>query len=198
MSVPGPLTKCVSGLDTLVYFRGVNMGCFKQKINVAGFLENSLVNGEGIRSVLFVSGCSHNCKGCHNRAMQKRDYGETVELDNVYERIMKNYPLINGVTFSGGEPFENSDTLCKLAKKIKDNSDMNIWCYTGYRYEELINSEKSEWKELLKSIDVLIDGKFLNELKDESLRYRGSKNQRIINVQKSIGSNSIVRLDVKC
>jgi len=172
------------------------MGYLKEKINVAGFLENSLVNGEGIRSVLFISGCTHNCEGCHNRAMQKRDYGETVELDNVYERIMKNYPLINGVTFSGGEPFENSDALYKLAKKIKNNSDMNIWCYTGYRYEELMNSEKREWRELLKSIDVLIDGKFISEFKDESLRYRGSKNQRIINVQKSIVSNRIIKLDI--
>ncbi|WBW98304.1 anaerobic ribonucleoside-triphosphate reductase activating protein [Oceanirhabdus sp. W0125-5] len=172
------------------------MGCLKEKINVAGFLENSLVNGEGIRSVLFVSGCTHNCEGCHNRAMQNKEYGEPIELDNVYERIMKNYPLINGVTFSGGEPFENSDILHKLAEKIKNNSDMNIWCYTGYRYEDLINSGRREWKELLKNIDVLVDGKFLKELKDESLRYRGSKNQRVINVQESIISNSIIKLDV--
>lgn len=163
-----------------------------KKMRLAGFLDNSLVNGDGIRSVVFVSGCTHNCPGCHNKCMQDKNYGDMIEVNQVYERIMDNYPLINGVTFSGGEPFENSLYLKGLAEKLKKSSDMDIWCYTGYNFEQIVKSSNNEWKELLNNIDVLVDGKFNINLKDDNLKYRGSKNQRIIDVKQSLKSSEVV------
>jgi len=145
-------------------------------IQVAGFLEHSTVNGLGLRSVLFLSGCSHNCTGCQNKAMQDYHYGEIISIDTVFARILKNKPLLDGVTFSGGEPFEQSKALLPLAKMIKTEG-LNLWCYTGYTYEQLICDEYK--KKLLTQIDVLIDGPFEIEHLNENLKFRGSSNQHI-------------------
>ena len=147
------------------------------QLQVAGFLEHSTVNGEGFRSVLFLSGCSHACPGCHNAEMQDTTYGDVVDDHVILKSILKNQPLIDGVTFSGGEPFEQAESLISLAASIKA-AGLNLWCYTGYTYEHLISSPIR--KDLLKFIDVLIDGPFISALHDEHLRYRGSSNQRII------------------
>lgn len=149
-------------------------------LQVAGFLDNSTVNGEGFRSVLFLSGCHHNCPQCQNLDMQAFDYGDQVSSDEILKRILKNKPLIDGVTFSGGEPFEQSTFLIPLAKAIKA-LDLTLWCYTGYTYEGLL--EMPEKKQLLKYIDVLIDGPFIVDLADPNLKYRGSSNQRVIQLQ---------------
>ncbi|WMJ79853.1 anaerobic ribonucleoside-triphosphate reductase activating protein [Clostridium sp. MB40-C1] len=162
-------------------------------LQVAGFLDNSTVNGKGLRSVLFVSGCNHNCIGCHNKDMQNFSYGDKVSLDYVFNRIQHNIPLISGVTFSGGEPFEQAKQLTILAKKIKDK-DLNLWCYTGYTYEEILQSNDTNKLNLLKHIDVLIDGKFNESLKDDAPKYLGSTNQRIIDVKKSLQSKKIITL----
>lgn len=165
------------------------------KLQIAGFLENSLVNGSGIRAAVFVSGCRHNCDGCHNKEMQNYDYGDAVEIDEVYERIMKNVPLIKGVTFSGGEPFDSAKGLSILADKILD-AGLNLWCYSGYTYEEILNSDDEFKISLLNKIDVLVDGKYKKELNENALRYTGSSNQRIIDVQKSIKEGKIIQLDI--
>ncbi|OFI06157.1 7-carboxy-7-deazaguanine synthase [Clostridium acetireducens DSM 10703] len=166
-------------------------------IQVAGFLDNSLVNGQGLRSVLFVSGCRHNCLGCHNKEMQSFNYGDALDIDIVLDRIKRNIPIIRGVTFSGGEPFEQSEALWILAKKIKELK-LSIWCYTGYTYEYIIShvSENKYWNNMLKYIDVLIDGKFEEDKKDLNIKYRGSKNQRIIDVKKSLDLGKIVTIDL--
>jgi anaerobic ribonucleoside-triphosphate reductase activating protein len=155
------------------------MECLNKCLRVAGFLDNSLVNGEGLRSVLFVSGCRHNCPGCHNSAMQDFSYGDTVSLKEILDRIEGNMPLIKGVTFSGGDPFEHAGVLEHLADRIKELG-LNIWCYTGYTYEEIMNSKDERKIGLLKKIDVLVDGKFEAEKKKGASKYTGSCNQRIL------------------
>lgn len=165
------------------------------KLQIAGFLDNSLVNGSGIRAAVFVSGCRHNCDGCHNKEMQSYDYGDAVEIDEVYERIMKNVPLIKGVTFSGGEPFDSAKGLSILADKILD-AGLNLWCYSGYTYEEILNSDDEYKISLLNKIDILVDGKYKKELNENALRYTGSSNQRIIDVKKSIKEGKIIKLDI--
>lgn len=163
-----------------------------EKLQVGGFLDNSLVNGKGLRAVLFLSGCNHKCQGCHNQELQCYSYGEEVTTEDVINRIKQNIGIIRGVTYSGGDPMEQPHSLLVLTKEIK-KLNLNIWCYTGYTYEEIIENE-DKYK-LLKEIDVLVDGPFLMKLKDEGLKYKGSSNQRIIDVQKSLKENSIVQIE---
>lgn len=161
------------------------------KLQIGGFLHNSLVNGEGIRSVVFASGCMHNCVGCQNENMQDFNYGDSVSIDDIMLKIASNMPIIKGVTLSGGEPFESAMGLSKLSERVKDLG-LNIWCYSGYTYDEIINSRDVDKLRLLSFMDVLIDGKFDEELKERASKYTGSSNQRIIDVSKSILENQIV------
>lgn len=149
------------------------------KLQVAGFLDNSLVNGKGLRAVLFVSGCNHNCRGCHNQEMQNFNYGQSMDISQVLARIKENIPIITGVTFSGGEPFDQPHPLCKIAQSIKALG-LNLWCYTGYTFEQIKNSHDPDKQKLLEYIDVLVDGPFVEKLKENAPKYTGSRNQRII------------------
>lgn len=146
------------------------------KLQVAGFLEHSTVNGIGLRSVLFLSGCPHHCPYCQNETMQNYDYGESIDDGIILSRILKNSPLLEGVTLSGGEPFEQAKALLPLVKAIKAHK-LTLWCYTGYTYDELLQDPDKQ--QLLTYIDVLVDGPFINALKDENLKYRGSSNQHV-------------------
>ncbi|MGY0374128.1 anaerobic ribonucleoside-triphosphate reductase activating protein [Clostridium sp. JNZ J1-5] len=152
------------------------------KLKVAGFLDNTMVNGKGLRSALFLSGCNHNCDGCHNKEMQSFQYGDEVEIKEILNRIKSNVPLIKGVTFSGGEPFEQAQELSILARFIK-NEGLNIWCYTGYTLEEIVESGDTCKLDLLSHIDILVDGKFEKNLVEGALKYTGSSNQRIIKLK---------------
>lgn len=162
-------------------------------LQVAGFLDNSLTNGEGLRSVVFVSGCNHRCKGCHNEPMQDYNYGDKVLIGEVVQRIKNNVPVIKGVTFSGGEPFEQAKALSSLASEIK-KLGLNLWCYTGFTYDEIINNicNNKDWMALLNEIDVLVDGKFEQNEKDAKLKYKGSSNQQIIDVKRSIKEGKVI------
>ena len=162
-------------------------------LQVAGFLDNSLTNGEGLRSVVFVSGCYHKCIGCHNESMQDFNYGEKILIEEVFQRVKSNIPVIKGVTFSGGEPLEQAHALSKLASDIK-KLGLNIWCYTGFTFEEIINniSNNKQWMQLLNEIDILVDGKFEESKKDSRLKYKGSSNQRIIDVKRSLEKSKVV------
>lgn len=155
------------------------------KLQVAGFLDNSLVNGEGLRSVLFVSGCNRRCPECQNEAMQDFSYGDAVDISEVMDRIKSNMPIIRGVTFSGGDPFEQAKALVDVAKEIK-KLNLNIWCYTGYTYEEIVNGNDEYKKELLKYLDVLVDGPFKKELMENAPKYAGSSNQRILRLKDGV------------
>lgn len=164
------------------------------KLQIGGFLHNSLVNGDGIRAVVFVSGCMHNCVGCHNEVMQDFDYGDSVSIDDIMVKIVSNMPIIKGITLSGGEPFESTMGLLKISERVKDLG-LNIWCYSGYTYDEIINSRDKDKLRMLNCIDVLIDGKFDGELIEGASKYTGSSNQRVIDVQKSLLEDKIILWD---
>lgn len=145
-------------------------------LKVAGFLEHSTVNGEGFRSVLFLSGCLHHCPGCHNPEMQSFEYGNDVPINVILAKIKKNLPLIDGITLSGGDPFEQATSLILLLKEVKALG-LSIWAYTGYTYEQLLQEPK--FKPMLELTDVLVDGPFIKALKTDTKKYVGSSNQRI-------------------
>lgn len=152
------------------------------KIRLAGIIENSISNGEGIRKVIFAQGCKHHCKGCFNPSTHDFNGGYECDTDKIVERINNDY-MIDGVTFSGGDPFEQAEAFAEIAKKI--NPKLDIWCYTGYTLQELLDkaNEKPEWVDLLTSIDVLVDGRFEEDKKDRNLKFKGSSNQNIIQLK---------------
>lgn len=147
---------------------------------------DSIVDGEGIRSVIWTQGCSHNCKGCHNPETHDFSKGFVKKIDDLKKEIDL---LCNqdGITFSGGDPLFQVEAVLELAKYIK-SKNLNIWCYTGFTFEQLLIISKKNKKllELLNYIDVLVDGKFILEEKSYDVLFRGSKNQRILDVKKSL------------
>ena len=163
------------------------------KIRVASDLQSdSIVDGLGIRTVLWTQGCEHCCPNCHNKQTWDFDGGELVEVDEVIERIY-NLEYQDGITFSGGDPFYQPEACAIIAKAIK-KTKMNIWCYTGFTFEQLLKlSEKnSAIMDFLQNIDVLVDGPFIQSLHSYDLKFKGSSNQRVIDVQKSLKNNEIV------
>lgn len=153
------------------------------KIKLGGKLDSSIVNGEGIRTVLFSTGCIHNCKGCQNYHLLNYNSGEDFSIDEIIKMLEKNEKITNKrVTFSGGDPFFQAKGFAELAKQLKQR-DYNIWCYTGYTIEEIINSQNEDFLDLLAYVDVLVDGKFDNTLLKNAPKYAGSSNQRVIDVQ---------------
>ncbi|NLY20265.1 MAG: anaerobic ribonucleoside-triphosphate reductase activating protein [Tissierellia bacterium] len=151
-------------------------------------------NGPGIRTTIFVTGCTHKCKGCFNLEYQDFEYGE-IWTEKTTETLIDylNEELVEGLTILGGEPFQNTCELLSVIKEIRGQSDKAIWIYSGYRYETLVKDDIKN--ELLQICDILVDGLFIEDLKDLSLKFRGSSNQRIIDIKKSSVDN-IVLLDV--
>ena len=167
--------------------------------------KNDIANGLGVRVSLFVSGCTHHCKGCFNKETWDFQYGNPYTADTQKEIIEAlDRPYISGLTLIGGEPFEpsNQKVLVNLAKEVKARfPDKNIWCYTGYSFEKdlLENSGRARCEytdELLSCIDILVDGEFQIDQKNISLKFRGSENQRIILVRQSIKQNKTVLSDL--
>ena len=154
------------------------------KIRLAGIVRESIVDGPGIRFVVFTQGCKHNCKGCHNPGTHDLNGGYESSTENIIAEIKKN-PLLRGVTFSGGDPFLQPEPLVIIAKEVHALK-MDVVTYTGYTYEQILSRAKcnSAWEQLLKETDILIDGPFILEQRDLSLQFRGSKNQRIIKLSK--------------
>lgn len=155
-------------------------------LNIAGIINDSIVDGPGLRFTIFVQGCPHNCKGCHNP--ETHDYNKKCEqysVDELYKMIISN-PLLDGVTFSGGEPFseQHVEDLIELSKKIKDNTNLNIIIYTGYCIEQIISSGNGKFLTLLNNADYLIDGPFVEKYKSLDCKFRGSANQRFIDLKK--------------
>lgn len=164
------------------------------KLRIAGTVNDSIVDGPGIRFTIFTQGCPHHCEGCHNPQTHDFNGGEIVEADEIIEKIKKN-PLLDGVTFSGGEPFCQAEILADIGRKIKAIG-LNIITYTGYTFEELYeNREKNHWNDLLSVTDFLIDGKFILSQKDWNLKFRGSSNQRYIDCQKSLKEDRAVEVE---
>ena len=151
-------------------------------MKILGIHHDSVVDGSGIRDVIFFARCSHHCKGCFSPETWTDKYAYDLELNDIISEI----DFRNDITISGGDPFNilNREDLLKLTNYLKNEKKKNIWCYTGYTYEELLSDDLC--LSILKNIDVLVDGEFKEDLKDLSLYFRGSSNQRIIDVQKSL------------
>ena len=164
------------------------------KLRIAGTVNDSIVDGPGIRFAIFVQGCPHNCEGCHNPQTHDFSGGEDSDTDSLLERIKGN-PLLDGVTFSGGEPFCQAHALAHLGRQVK-SLGMNVITYTGYTFEELYaNRDKNGWGELLEVTDYLIDGKFILAQKDWNIKFRGSTNQRYIDCQASLQSGKAIETE---
>ena len=157
-----------------------------EQIRISGIVEESIVDGKGIRYVIFTQGCPHNCPGCHNPQTHNFDGGKDADISTLFEEIVEN-PLLKGVTFSGGEPFCQPLPLAELAKLIHARG-MDITAYTGYTLEQLQAKNDPSINALLEQTDVLIDGRFELEQKDLTLLFRGSRNQRVIDVKKTLAS----------
>ncbi len=169
-------------------------------MNYATIKYNDIANGTGVRTSLFVSGCTHRCKGCFNSEAWDFSYGLPF-TEEVEQEILKSLEsdYVDGLSLLGGEPFEpsNQKALYPFLKKVKDKfPNKDIWCYTGYLFDsELLNQSRATTpitKDMLSLIDVLVDGKFVEDLKNISLAFKGSENQRIIDVQKSLKENKVI------
>lgn len=166
------------------------------EIRIFGTANDSIVDGPGLRFTVFVQGCPHDCPGCHNPDSHPFDGGEMMDTDALLERIKGN-PLLDGVTFSGGEPFCQPLPLYELGKQVKALG-LHIMTYTGYTFEHLYEnrSKVPGYEELLSVTDVLVDGRFVEELRSLELRFRGSSNQRIIDVPKSLEAGHVIEAQI--
>lgn len=160
------------------------------KVRLAANIQpDSIVDGEGIRTVIWFQGCLHHCKECHNPETWKFDGGIEFDVEEIKAEI-KNLKYQNGVTLSGGDPFFQPIAALEIAK-YAHSLGLNVWCYTGFTFEELLEEDIAK-KEFLKNIDVLIDGRFEIAKKSLACKFRGSTNQRIIDVTKSLENNKVV------
>lgn len=166
-------------------------------IRLAGIVKNSITDGPGFRYTIFAQGCPHNCFGCHNPESHSFTDGEDFAREQILAEILED-KLLDGVTYSGGEPFMQAQEMALLASEIKQNSTLNIYCFTGYTWEEIIEQTETRpgWEDLLKNIDVLIDGRFELALKSLNLRFRGSSNQCAIDVKQSLERKQKVEIDI--
>lgn len=175
-------------------------------MNIAGFFDESISNGAGgHRAVVFVSGCLHNCPGCHNPEAQNFNYGETLTEEKKRELIdrIKENSIVKGITLTGGDPLcpQNVEGVLDFVKDVKqeiqqERPNFNVWCYTGYTMEELIDRDEPRLNECLEYIDILVDGKFLIEKKDPTLKHRGSSNQRIIDINAYKAEKEIKQINI--
>lgn len=165
-------------------------GRVKMKLRIAGITDDSVVDGDGYRFTIFTQGCHHHCSGCHNPQTWTMEGGHDADTDELLKDILKN-PLLAGATFSGGEPFLQAKPLSILARKLHEQKK-NVWCYSGWTYEELSSNPDTDIQDLLAEIDVLVDGPFIADQKDLTLHFRGSRNQRVIDMKKTRGTGHVV------
>ena len=161
-------------------------------LKLAGIAEDSIVDGPGIRTAFYVQGCPHHCPGCHNPETWDISGGTEMEEETLL-KIVKSNPLCRGVTFSGGEPFTQAEGLAKLAVLLKENG-YEVASYTGFTFEQLYENGTEAQRRLLSLIDVLVDGPFIEALRSRDCIYRGSSNQRLIDVPGSLAAKKAVEL----
>lgn len=162
------------------------------RIRLAGLVNDSIVDGPGLRLAVFAQGCPHHCPECHNPQSHDFDGGEWGDTAEIL-RIAEDNCLLDGITLTGGEPFCQPEACAELARGAHELG-LNVWVYTGYLFENLLNGTDAQ-RELLKNADVLVDGPFLIAQKSMDVRFRGSKNQRLIDVQKSLNAGHAVELE---
>ena len=163
-------------------------------LNLSGIVSDSIVDGPGIRTTIFSQGCPHHCPGCHNPETWAFGIGTDIPVEAVVEIVQSN-PLCRGVTFSGGEPFVQAGSFARLARLLKEKG-YEIASYSGYTFEQLL-SGTPEQRELLSVIDILIDGPFVLAEKSLEIAFRGSRNQRILDVKKSLAAGQAVETTSK-
>lgn len=157
-------------------------------LSILDIIEDTMVDGPGFRTAIYAAGCPNACPGCHNPESWDIRRGREMNTDEILKKVLAD-PFAD-VTFSGGDPMFQPEGFTELAQAIKQRSGKNIWCYTGYTYERLLRNPRQA--QLLSYIDVLVDGRYRQDLRDESLRFRGSSNQRLIDVQASLHRNEVV------
>ena len=161
---------------------------FTNKISVLKILEDTTVDGPGFRTSIYAAGCEHGCKGCHNPESWEISNGKWMDIDEILKIIDRNF--LAQVSFSGGDPLFQPEAFTELARRIKLETQKNIWCYTGFTFQKILRNPKLS--AILPYIDVLVDGQFIEKKKVDNLPFVGSSNQRIINVKESLKANKIV------
>ncbi len=162
-------------------------------MRVAGFVPESIVDGPGVRFVVFAQGCPHHCPGCHNPQTWDPEGGRDATVKEIVRMIKKKLKYIRGITLSGGEPFLQAPEMILVAKKAREMG-LDVVTYTGYTYEDLQQSELPGVQELLDVSDILVDGPFLIEQRDISLSYRGSLNQRVIDLAGTRTNGTLIQI----
>ena len=161
-------------------------------LSLIKIVKSTTVDGPGFRTSIYAAGCKHACPGCHNPQSWNIATGNPTPIEQIVQTIAQN--KFENVTFTGGDPFFQAKAFTMLAKQIKEKQHKNIWCYTGYTYEELLQQE--EHVELLKHIDILVDGKYKEQLRNPNLKFRGSDNQRFVNVQASLSEKRTILANI--
>ena len=161
---------------------------FTNKISVLKIVEDTTVDGPGFRTSIYAAGCEHGCKGCHNPESWEISNGKWMDIDEILKIIERNF--LAQVSFSGGDPLFQPEAFAELARRIKLETQKNIWCYTGFTFQKILRNPKLS--AILPYIDVLVDGQFIEKKKVDNLPFVGSSNQRIINVKESLKANKIV------
>lgn len=161
------------------------------KISILDIVEDTTVDGPGFRTTVYCAGCPNHCPGCHNPQSWDIGNGRYTDTDEILEVILAD-PFAD-VTFTGGDPMFQPEGFAALARSIKERSSKNIWCYTGYLFEQIV--ENPAQRALLEQVDVLVDGRFVEALRDEQLPFRGSSNQRIIDVPRSLAQGKVQLLE---
>ena len=163
---------------------------YHKPLRIAGIVQDSIVDGPGLRYVIFVQGCPHDCKGCHNPETHDFAGGKIAVTREILDQILQN-KRISGVTFSGGEPFCQPEALAGIARVLKEHNK-HLMIYTGFLYEKLLEMQDENVQKLLELTDILVDGPFVLEQRNLTLPYRGSENQRVIDLQKTRQQGEIV------
>lgn len=164
-------------------------------IRVFGIEGDSIVDGPGIRLAVFTQGCIHNCEGCHNPESHDPNGGKIIDTDRIIKFASEN-PLYDGVTLTGGDPFYQPVPCAVIAEGVK-KLGLNVWTFTGYTWEQIMNSGNEDFMRLLKASDVLVDGRFEKDKRSLELKFKGSTNQRTIDVKASLEKGGVVLWEEK-
>ena len=159
------------------------------EIRIAGTVDDSIVDGPGCRYTIFTQGCPHHCEGCHNPQSHDFAGGKLTDTEVILAQVRQN-PLLDGITLSGGEPFCQPEA-CRVLAEAAHQAGLNVWCYTGYTWEALQREADPARLALLRQVDVLVDGPFILGQKSLELQYCGSRNQRLIDVPRTLASGTI-------
>lgn len=164
------------------------------KMRIAGLVQESIVDGPGFRMAVFAQGCPHGCPHCHNPQTHDFLAGREIDTSEIIRKMCAN-SLLDGLTLTGGEPFCQPEPCTELATAARQNG-LNVWCYTGYTFEELLQMHNSSQMKLLNQVDILVDGRFDWDLRTFECRFRGSSNQRLLDVPRSLTENRAIEAEI--